>query len=470
MTQTDLDTFLYRCLESDIGEAERITQLGKIARQMGQPIDANHQKSVDEAKGYHDAVVNPLIDGESLTDEAIALILRKQSIDPTGHEQEIEQAAARMDMSRSLLYKAYQDYYSHDIVGYQRTVEQLKKQLPSNRQTANSPFIQAPVQQNKIENKLLLSDAWSMFIKEKGAGWSKPVARENNRHFELLLAVIGEKPVDEVTKQNIRDVVTVATQMPVRTRLPYSRMTLRELIEFDVPEEDLISPANVGKHLKIYKGFFKVYLKDFKDILTISPTEGVTFKATERRYGSYSKGEMKLLMGGFDTLPDDLSLYFKTLCYTGARRSEIAVLRKKNLRKDKDTGRWYIFIETGKTDHAVRQVPVHKSIEQQLRQHVKTKSQDDLIFDLPEYPVITQTLTKLLGQLGIPDNDDFGLKRRIHSIRHTFISNTITTNNQSFVQFIVGHSLSQSLGISARYTHRPPLADLLPVIDSLEWG
>ena len=70
--------------------------------------------------------------------------------------------------------------------------------------------------------------------------------------------------------------------------------------------------------------------------------------------------------------------------------------------------------------------------------------------------------------LDIPDYNEFGLKRRVHSLRHTFISNAIASvGNSSLVQFVVGHSRTQSLGITARYTHRPALKDLIPVVDAL---
>jgi site-specific recombinase XerD len=71
-----------------------------------------------------------------------------------------------------------------------------------------------------------------------------------------------------------------------------------------------------------------------------------------------------------------------------------------------------------------------------------------------------------MKELSIPDYDEFGLKRRIHSLRHTFVSNCLAAGvSTPLLQFVVGHSRSQSLGVTSIYTHRPPLKDLLCVVD-----
>ena len=71
--------------------------------------------------------------------------------------------------------------------------------------------------------------------------------------------------------------------------------------------------------------------------------------------------------------------YFLTLIYTGARRAEIADIRKRHIRRDDETGRHYIFIEGGKTDHAQRQIPVHKNW-RGLFKRIAQLSDEDLVF------------------------------------------------------------------------------------------
>ncbi len=98
---------------------------------------------------------------------------------------------------------------------------------------------------------------------------------------------------------------------------------------------------------------------------------------------------------------------------------------------------------------------------------VKNLKDSDRVFGkLPNYTTVTTDWVDMMNGLDIPDYNEFGLKRRVHSLRHTFISNAIASvGNAALIQFVVGHSRTQSLGITSRYTHTPPLKDLLPVID-----
>lgn len=160
-------------------------------------------------------------------------------------------------------------------------------------------------------------------------------------------------------------------------------------------------------------------------------------------------------------------MVFPHLVYTGARRGEIEKIRKHHIRKDEETGRWYIFIDGGKTEHARRQVPIHRAIEAGLLACVESLKDSDSVFNLPNYTTITEDWVGLLRLLDIPDYNEYGLKRRVHSLRHTFITNAIAAvGNSALVQFVVGHSRTPSLGITSRYTHTPSISVLLQVIDS----
>ena len=309
-----------------------------------------------------------------------------------------------------------------------------------------------------------------MFTTEKGRGWAAAVANENQRFYDVLMQVIGDLPVGAITKQHIRQTLAVIENLPRRNKKSYSEMTLVECVDIDVPEEDLISSANVKKHLKIYSSFFKVFLKDEKDILEKAPTEGIKYEVTENKGGSYSKPEMQRLVKHLNTCTDWRCDYFLTLIFTGARRGEIAAIRKEHLRKDEETGRWYIFIDAGKTDQAVRHIPLNKVVEKLLLARIKLlKSSEPVFGDLPTYEQIGLEWHSIMADCGIQKFNEFGQKRVIHALRHTFISEAMTKALPVMVQFCVGHSRTQSLGITARYTHRPPLSDLLPVVDCINW-
>lgn len=97
------------------------------------------------------------------------------------------------------------------------------------------------------------------------------------------------------------------------------------------------------------------------------------------------------------------------------------------------------------------------------------KSSEPVFGDLPTYEQIGLEWHSIMADCGIQKFNEFGQKRVIHALRHTFISEAMTKALPVMVQFCVGHSRTQSLGITARYTHRPPLSDLLPVVDCINW-
>lgn len=153
--------------------------------------------------------------------------------------------------------------------------------------------------------------------------------------------------------------------------------------------------------------------------------------------------------------------------YWQARRPLFGV----GIRNDEETGRYYIFIAGGKTEHAQRQIPLNSVLEKLLLPRIKELKPSDRVFgDLPAYEQIGLEWHNIMAKCETPKYNEFGQKRVIHALRHTFISEAIAkVQNQALVQFCVGHSRTQSLGITARYAHRPPLKDLLPVVDCVKW-
>ncbi|MCZ0062859.1 tyrosine-type recombinase/integrase [Klebsiella michiganensis] len=473
-TQRDFDTYLLDWLRMGVEEAKRMPELGRTQRQIDSQSTISPAASVTEAKGRAEIHLNRVYSGDDSSARMLLATLHQKKV--SFGQRDLEQAyevAGQIDMHQAMLHQAYEAFYSGDIVRYRTLVESMQSQLteteirkkPATKQTV------AIVETSENDTTPLLSDAWRLFVAEKGKTWAITIARENNRFYEVLMHVLGDVPVGSITKQSIRQTLAVIENLPRRNLKPYSEMSLSECIDFDVPEDDLISSANVKKHLKIYSSFFKVFLKDEKDILENSPTEGIRYEVVENKGGHYSRHEMQRLIERLSTFTDWRRDYFLTLIYTGARRGELAAIRKEHIRKDEETGRFYIFIEGGKTEHAQRQIPLSKQIEGLLLARIKPLKSDGLVFgDLPTYEHIAFLWRSLMEECNIPKYNEFGQKRVIHACRHTFISEAIAkTGNAALVQFVVGHSRTQSLGITARYTHRPPLSDLLQVVDCIDY-
>lgn len=473
-TQHDFDTYLLDWLRMGVEEAKRMPELGRLNKSIFPDTPISASKSVEEAKGQSETLLNRVYSGDDSTARMLLATLHQKKV--SFGQQDLDQAyevAGQIDMHQAMLHQAYEAFYAGDIVRYRALVDSMQSQLVETERRKKPATKQAvvTVEAPEADNTPLLSEAWKLFVAEKGKNWAITIARENNRYYEVLMHVLGDKPVGSITKQDIRQTLAVIENLPRRNVKPYSEMTLEECIELDVPEEDLISSANVKKHLKIYSSFFKVFLKDEKDILEKAPTEGIKYEVQENKGGHYSRPEMQRLIERLSTFTDWRKDYFLTLIYTGARRGEMAAIRKEHIRKDEETGRYYIFVEDGKSEHAQRQIPISKSIEALLLARIKPLNSGDLVFsDLPTYEYTAIQWHNLMNECNIPKYNEFGQKRVIHALRHTFISEAVAkTQNAALVQFVVGHSRTQSLGITARYTHRPPLHDLLQVVDSVNW-
>ena len=472
-TKKDFDEYLLNWLRGGLEEAKRLPELGRYHKEItGEPLSP--PDTANEAQGYANSYMGHMYNGNDISARMMTAALRKQML--TVNESDLDQVhhiASQIDMNQALMSQAYEAFYSGDLTRYQQIIDSMGSAL----QNAAPAVTPAPVDQNTATiaetepaHSPSLLEAWNAYIKDKGQKWRKQTANENQRFFDVLFHVVGDVPVDSVKKQHIRDSLKVAENLPTRTKRPYSRMSLAECIDYDVPEDDLIASEHVHKHLKLWRSLFKTYLVDQKDILTKSPTDGITYEVKPNRGGSYTSSELGRIKEYLFALPDSnyRKWYFLTLIYTGARRGEIGAICRNHIRKDEETGRWYIFIEGGKTEHARRQVPIHKAIEAGLLSCIKNLKDSDHVFgNLPNYTTVTTDWVDMMNGLDIPDYNEFELKRRVHSLRHTFISNAIASvGNSSLVQFVVGHSRTQSLGITARYTHTPPLKDLLAVVDS----
>lgn len=473
-TRQDVDVLHLHWLRIGAMEAEAIPGIGQWHLKLtgGEEIDPERSRLV--AKQYAQENLKQLYNGKTEFTNLIKYALQKQNLDVSDVVIEVDKAASEITMSRALLYQAYEAFYSGDLFKFKQLTSQIIAQADVYQsKTTDVIPSRIPVEpQNDVSlSTPLLAECWKMYISEKGKGWASTIANENQRYYEVLMHVVGDIPVGSISKQHMRQTLEVVKNLPRRNIIPYSQMTLEQCIEADVPEDALISSANVKKHLKIYSSFFKVFLKDEKDILEKAPTEGIKYEVQENKGGHYSRSEMLRFVKHLNTYMDWRRDYFLTLIYTGARRGEIAAIRKEHIRKDDETGRYYIFVVGGKTEHAQRQIPVSKTIEALLLERINGIESESLVFgDLPAYELIGLEWRNLMEKCNVPKFNEFAQRRVIHACRHTFISEAITkTQNAALVQFVVGHSRTQSLGITARYTHRPSLKDLLRVVDVIEW-
>lgn len=465
-TQRDFDAYKLSWLKSYADEAERIPANGRESVQMGHVEGVNAADTVIEAKGRGNAHLQRLYSGSDSTAAMLLATLERKRIayspDDVNTARDI---AGELDMGAAMLMQAYEAFYSGDIPKWKGLVEGLRHSATAVIEEDERQL----VERGDNHSSMLLSDAWELFCKEKGQKWRTAIANENNRFYEVLRHVIGDVPVDTIKKQDMRKVERVVKNLPRRNELPYARWTLEKCITEEIPEEDLISSANVLKYFKVYSSFFKKWLKEEKDILQVAPTEGISIDVKEKRGGRYSREEMARILIKLRTIGGWQHHYFTTLIYTGARRSEIANLTAGDLHQDKESGRWWIFIKEGKTKNSRRKIPLHNEIVEVLRSNAKGKPSTTPLFTLPSYETISVTWHEIMEECGIPVYDEWDQKRVLHALRHTFISEAMPKANPTLVKVVAGHDTE--LGISDRYFHKEhiPILELATAVDVVNY-
>jgi len=285
--------------------------------------------------------------------------------------------------------------------------------------------------------------------------------------FANISHCIGDLDAGAVTKQDIKDSLKRIKGLPRRNQKKYSKQTLASLFSLATPPEDQISSKTVKEHLKLLQGLFNTYLVKELELLSESPTDGVTFEYDDTRFGSLTDKQVVQALDASASKPSWFRWLLRLAVYTGARRSELAKLRTDDFHVCDDTGIQYILIREGKTVAATRRVPLHRElVASGLLELVKDKSGALFPIALNNH----NRITELFGQL-IPDRvNEYGERLVFHSIRHTFITSLRSKGVETaIVQELVGHSKTGA-GVTDRYTHRLKLSDMATAIDNLSYG
>jgi integrase len=155
---------------------------------------------------------------------------------------------------------------------------------------------------------------------------------------------------------------------------------------------------------------------------------------------------------------------------TGARLDELCELKRDDAFKQRDG--WWIRITEGKTNAAVREVPVHSAAAHIIER--RKKGRDTFLFPglIPGGPDEKRSwhVSKAFGifsrkWLGITDR-----RKVFHSFRNTFMQKLEGAGVPSpIIQLVVGQSRARTIGVSARYMQGQDL-DLRAVINKLRYS
>lgn len=461
LEQDDIDSYLLKIQAGFYDAAKKIPSIVRSTRrQSGSLVQ-------EKSNAFH---FGQLLDGtfkqdvEPLSTDSVIEQLGSQ-FDLTGMENEIDYLASEYD----LLWRHYCDAHVAFMENRNSDYRQIVSYMRPDREYAPIP---AEKPHEPLIPAITLSQAWEGFVRFK-SDWKPQIRQGNEKYFEVIKAVLGsDTPVTDITRRDIKSLLEVVEGLPRQNKRPYNRMTVQQCLDLDiVPEEDLVSSKTVKDYLKLCQGLFSTYLTGEIDVLQSSPTNNVRYSTKSKSYGKYSLTEMRKLVTCFKSLSGWKKWIPLLLAYTGARRAEIAKLKRSDVRFDDDCQRYYIMIDETKTEAGTRQVPLSLHlIDLGFLDYVAGFSAGDSLFpDLTNYNQITRLFHEIREALEIPYLTDYGERRIVHSVRHTFITVTQKTNLHIPVQQVVGHE-HNDIGETKTYTGKFNVSDLLPVVDCINWG
>lgn len=463
LSQHDIDAFVAAQHAEIYGYVENIpadARQRKIRGDVTPPLSPNTGRAF--AQFFQEFYEDQLFNGEVSPTESFFLESLAQRFDISGMESAIVAAASRYDILLHQSQRANYAFLSRDFATYSQILATMKQQ---------NPVLAAVVPVDETEPEMTLQEAWDGFLVFK-SDWDPKIRQENEKYYEVIREVLGaDTQVNKITRRDIKSLLEAVAELPRQNKKPYNKMTVRECLDLDdVPEADLVSPRTVNGYLKLCQGLFSTYLTGEMDVLTSSPTLNVRYEAHSKSYGDYSKTEMRRLVAHFKTLSGWRKWIPLLLAYTGARRAEIAKLKRSDVRLDDDSQRYYIMIDDTKTEAGTRQVPLSLHLlDLGFLNYVEGFSAGDSLFpDLTNFNQITHFFHDIREALEIPYLNDYGARRIVHSLRHTFITEARKTNELTPVQKVVGHEHSGE-GQTQRYTHKFTVSNLLLVVDSICW-
>lgn len=239
--------------------------------------------------------------------------------------------------------------------------------------------------------------------------------------------------------------------LPQLNKTPYKDMTILEVLEMEIPEEDRVTGKTVIEVKKTAQGIF-TYAVDIVEMIEFSPATGMKLGTkinSSCTFSAYTDEEIRTILENSSKAIKSWHRWLPMLAaYTGGRRSELVQLRKEDIKLDTDSGRYYILItrDAGsvKNENAIRQILLHPTlIEKGFLEFVENAK--DRLFD------------------------DFGKRKVFHSFRHTFITKSRGAGNPlDHVQQVAGHEKTKS-GETDRYSHLQPLSTVLDVVDKVNY-
>lgn len=291
-------------------------------------------------------------------------------------------------------------------------------------------------------------------------------------YMNTLVEIMGDKDIALIEQGDVMNALQDYLRLPKRNLAKYRDISVSELLEMDIDEEDKLTQKSVSQVKKLLQSIFAYAVE--KKYVSSSVMNGLKMDFKSTSYGKYEDEEVLRILHAVNAQKD---ISRKWICwlaaYTGARRGEVIQLRKQDIRVDSKTKRRYLLITTDagrlKTENAHRKVPIHMAlIDEGFLEYVEASG--SRLFEGVNAETFTKWFSEFRESLGIEKYDDFKKRRVFHSFRHTFITKSRAADNQvDKVQQVVGHE-KVHFGVTDKYSEHYDLYQLLNVVDCISFN
>lgn len=339
-----------------------------------------------------------------------------------------------------------------------------------------------PAAEAAPQSSPLLSEIAEMYCQERIGlkKWSPRTAEQNRGIFRLIVDLLGDRPIHEVTKADIRTLGNQMLALPANMAKLFPGLSPREVLETaqDRAELPRLQPRSINKNYQCVRTLFNWATEH--DYVSQSPAsilrdvdEG---RAQDARKALEDDDIARFVSFAVERAKESYELWIpRIMAFTGCRMGEAAQLRKQDIREV--DGLWVFDINKEhpekdvKTGNSIRLIPIHpRLIELGLLDFVES-SEDDFLFprrirfvDDPKrsnVDLLSKQLSRWLKQSGVSDP-----KKKVQSLRETMATKLKDLSIPEYqIAEILGHENNNiSTGRYGKDTKLPILYEALSKI------
>ena len=328
----------------------------------------------------------------------------------------------------------------------------------------NEPYrISTPTNSEQISNC-----AKKYYDRKKVEGVREKGIKSDISMIDEFVEIVGDISFASITKKEVSHYIDVQTKLPSNRlkKVGYRDLTIKEVLELNLTQKETQTPQNINKRIGKLSVFANWGVR--QGLIDKNPFSGMKFllKKQPNKRQPFTADELRIILNpetyfkwtiDFEhpfrkgRVINNLPYYWIFLVgiLSGMRTNEIAQLRTKDLKKEKNI--WFMYVTESdetkvKTQTAIRKVPIHPRLTElgfvDYVGNIKRKKKDRIFWELKE------ERDGYAGNLSRHYNERFlravGVWEKIVKVlyctRHTFINKLYSEKvDENVIKTLVGH-------------------------------